>query len=277
MNLVDYTVQATHRLQTAGIETARLDVLVLLEDILQIDRASILGHPEAEMSHKQQTLLDALVARRMNHEPLAYIRGRTEFYGREFVVNEHVLVPRPETEAIIDNLKKLQLPANIVAYDIGTGSGAIAVTTRLEIAGIKVVGTDIDPLSLEVARINAANYNAEVGFECGDLLDPMIQSWDYRQSESVILSNLPYVPDNHEVNAAAKHEPSTALYSGSDGLGHYRRMYEQINILPKKPLYIITESLPKQHSVLVNINRAVGYSLLNSDDLVQVWSSTAQT
>src|SRR4051812_18952492 len=100
-------------LRDAGIGTARLDAMVLLEDCLSKDRAHLLAHPELELTAEQEKLLDAQIKRRLAHEPLAYIRGKTEFYGRDFLINKYVLEPRPESETIIDLLKKLPLKDNM--------------------------------------------------------------------------------------------------------------------------------------------------------------------
>src|SRR6266508_1210490 len=110
MTTYEFLKSATARLKQAGIASARLDTLVLLEDALGQDRARLLAHPESKIPHSTEVALNTKIAQRATHVPLAYIRGKAEFYGREFAIDKHVLVPRPETETMIDLLKKLPLP-----------------------------------------------------------------------------------------------------------------------------------------------------------------------
>src|SRR5882757_1080566 len=125
MRVDDWLKQAQQKLETAGIGTARLDTLVLLEDELNKSRAHLLAHPELNLTPKNVQVLSEQLARRARHEPLAYLRGKTEFYGREFVVRPAVLEPRPESETMIELLKAADLPAKLRIADIGTGSGAL--------------------------------------------------------------------------------------------------------------------------------------------------------
>ena len=149
---------ATRQLEAAGIETARLDALVLLEDCLGIDRARILAEPALELSATQTTKLTKLLKRRARHEPLAYIRGHSEFYGREFVITPAVLTPRPESEAIIDMLGELSSsgdlsrtvtkngtrPNNAIKIaDVGAGSGALGISAKLEFPESQNVVVDL--------------------------------------------------------------------------------------------------------------------------------------
>src|ERR1035438_5314404 len=146
---------ATDQLQQAGIATARLDSIVLLEDIVKQDRSWLLAHPEHILPSTDLRKLERRLAQRKRHEPLAYIRGKTEFYGREFGINHKVLEPRPESETIIDICKQLSLPKNTTIVDIGTGSGALAITVKLELPQTNVIATDFDPSCLRVASKNA--------------------------------------------------------------------------------------------------------------------------
>lgn len=262
-----WLTRATKKLETAGIGTARLDCLVLLEDIVGKDRAYLLAHPETELSAAQAQKLNTLLTRRACHEPLAYIREKTEFYGREFFINHSVLEPRPETETMIELLKKLLLPQGAVLVDIGTGSGAIAITAALELSNVSVMAVDIDPHCLEVARSNAERLNAHVAFQESNLLASLTSSSD------VILANLPYVPDTYHINEAAMEEPRIAIFGGPDGLDLYRKMFDQIDALQKKPQYILTESIPFQHHGLATIARKHGYIQDQKDDFIQVFSA----
>src|SRR5437868_623002 len=145
---------ATKKLHAAGIGSARLDALILLEDELGIDRSRILATTETEISKTKQKRLDAKLKRRQKHLPLAYIRGHTEFYGRKFLVNRHTLEPRPESETMIDVLLMLPLLKDYIYADVGTGTGALGITAALELNSKKVDLYDIDANALAVAKHN---------------------------------------------------------------------------------------------------------------------------
>src|SRR5579871_2419774 len=141
MQIHEWLSLATTQMSTAGISTARLDALVLLEDITGHDRAQLLAEPEAKLTAAQQHKLTKVLNQRAGHEPLAYIRGFSEFYGRTFVITPAVLEPRPESETMIDLLLDLvkshntdkTWPKNLRVADVGTGSGALGITAQLEL------------------------------------------------------------------------------------------------------------------------------------------------
>jgi len=265
-------------LTTAGIATARLDCLVLLEDVLGMDRAQLLAHPEKKLTIAQEERLDKAIAERKTHRPLAYIRGKADFYGRTFQVNEHVLVPRPETEMMIDLLLQLSLEEHPKIADIGTGSGCLGITAALELAKQSSTSTpeqktsdvwlcDIDPSALGVAQANATALNATVYTAKADLGDPC----NTKQFD-VVLANLPYVPDHFPVNDAATFEPKLALFSGADGLDAYRTFWQQLSITKYKPSFILTESLPFQHHPVALLARKAGFALERSEGLIQLFN-----
>jgi release factor glutamine methyltransferase len=267
---------SSERLEQAGIGTARLDCLVLLEDATGKERAYLLAHPEMELASALIKKLDAQIKRRAQHEPLAYIRKKTEFYGREFCLDQRVLEPRPESETMIELLKKAvssdqQLAiGQPVIVDVGTGSGAIAITAKLEWPKAIVIGTDIDKDCLVVARRNARLLHSEVEFLEGNLLEPLESSGI---ESSIILANLPYVPDHFQINPAAMSEPRIAIFGGSDGLDLYRKFFKQIKKLNSKPNLILTESMPPQHGQLAEIAQKNGFQLRQTDDFIQVFKN----
>lgn len=264
-----WLASAQRQLKQASVTTARLDCLVLLEDEIGKDRSWLLSHPEYELQRQQDEKLNTQIARRATHVPLAYIRGKAEFYGREFAVNAHTLVPRPETETMIELLKQLTInDKRLTINDIGTGSGAIAITAKLEIPDATVIATDIDENCLQTARVNAERLGADVTFLQGNLLEPVYKR-KTKNEKLVLLCNLPYVPDNFQINTAATHEPSHAIFGGVDGLDLYRNMFAQITDSTWKPSYIFTESLPSQHAVLAAFADANGYKLSGKDDFIQ--------
>jgi release factor glutamine methyltransferase len=274
MTIGEFHKQSAVKLQKVGIGSANLDVLILLEDALHRDRAWILAHPEAPLHSQTLRKLDKQIARRANHEPLSYIRGETEFYGRDFYVNEYVLEPRPESETMIILLKNLlaerQSQRLDTIVDIGTGSGALAITAKLEAPDNNVMAIDIDPNCIKVSRKNAKTHGAKIRFFQGDLLEPLISS-KFEFHSSIILANLPYVPNDFVVNQAAAMEPKVAIFGGPDGLDIYRRFFWQLSGR-NKPKYVISESLPPQHIKLAKIAQKAGYRLVDTDDFIQVFN-----
>ncbi len=251
-NVVEFLAENTVALRQAGIESARLDCLILLEDVTGLSRAKLLAHPEQPLTGTQYRRLAAHIHARLRHTPLAYIRSKAYFYGREFMVSEHVLVPRPETETMIDMLKQLPLRQPAVA-DIGTGSGCIGITAALELPGAQLYLYDIDPRALLVARQNVRQKHVKVAVAHADLLAGVSGHFD------VILGNLPYVPRNFPINRAAAHEPPIALFAGKDGLDAYRAFWQQCGHRTDTPRYILTESLPVQHAKLAALAQPAGY------------------
>ena len=257
-------------LTRVGIATAHLDALILLEDATHKDRGWLLAHTEHELTTDQAMLLTEQLNRRSHHEPLSYIRNKTEFYGREFYIDHRVLEPRPETETMIDLLKRLRLPRKVTVIDVGTGSGALAITAKLELRHADVMATDVDGNALKVAEQNCQKHNCDIEFLKGNLLKPFYLH--YHPKHAVLLANLPYVPDTFQINPAAMQEPRTAIFGGPDGLNLYREMFEQLDPLAYKPKYVLTESMPPQHELLQAVAAQHGYRLVTTEDFVQVFS-----
>lgn len=265
-----WLTQATNQLEAAGIGTARLDALVLLEDVLDTDRAHLLAHPEIELTNEQQQTLVRLLNRRSMHEPLAYIRGKSEFYGRNFVITHAVLEPRPESETMIDLLKgRATSGQGQVIIDVGTGSGALALTAKLEAPHAHVIAIDIDERCLEVAKQNATMHGASITLVQSDLLSKLPTITNY--VSAIILANLPYVPDDYQINDAALQEPRLAIFGGQDGLDAYRRMFSQLSEYTNTEITVFTESLPFQHAALQSIAYADGFTEVTEEDFIQVF------
>lgn len=257
---------ATLFLSAKGIATARLDSLVLLEDVLGVDRAKLLAEPNMEITDGAIAALQNLLSRRAQHEPLAYIRGRSEFYGRVFKISPAVLVPRPESETMIDLLKSLtDLPSQPKIADVGSGSGVLGITAALELPWAMVTLLEIDPAAAEIAKLNVVLQTTKISVIISDLLATTPQNYD------VLLCNLPYVPDDFVINEAAHHEPALALFSGPDGLEVYRQLFAQLMDFQNKPLFILTEAFPDQHDLLEALAETLGYKLLQAEDFIQVF------
>ncbi|MBX4197206.1 peptide chain release factor N(5)-glutamine methyltransferase [Candidatus Saccharibacteria bacterium] len=266
MKLSQVLVASEAKLKAAGISSARLDILILLEDALHKDRAWLLTHPEIEVSDSQTRRLERKLERRARHVPLAYIRGHTEFYGRSFKVNRHVLEPRPESETMIELLKKLRLPLNPAIADVGTGNGAIGITAALEIPSSIVDLYDISSGAIAVAKHNIHLHELRLHVRKMNLLSRPLRPYD------AILANLPYVPDKWQINEAAMAEPKIAIFGGPDGLDVYRKFFHQLQRFTWKPEYVLTEALPPQHPKLTNIAVEHGFRLLKTGDFIQVFT-----
>lgn len=271
MTLKRWLATATGLLQKADIPSARLDCLILLEDVLHKDRAYLLAHPEIELTREQKNKLDRQIQKRIDHEPLAYIRGFTEFYGRRFKVSKYVLEPRPESETMIEFLRRMvdgewQAGAALSIADVGTGSGALGITAALEIPGALVDLYDIDSNCLAVAKHNAIMHELHLHAYKRDLLNRPARHYD------VVLANLPYVPTHWTIDQSVKMEPRIAIDGGKDGLELYRRLFSQLSRQHTPPRFAFTESMPPQHEELAKIAGNNGYKQEDSQDFIQVFS-----
>ena len=166
--------------------------------------------------------------------PIQYIKGYETFFGRNFTVNEDVLIPRYETEELVENIlyridDYFQDYSQISLCDVGTGSGAIAITLALEEPRLKVIATDISDKALAVAQANAQKLQANIEFRLGDMLEPLLET---KEKVDIFVSNPPYIPDDQEIEAMVKdNEPHVALFGGNDGLYFYRKIFKEVKPL----------------------------------------------
>jgi release factor glutamine methyltransferase len=205
---------------------------VLLCHVLGCERAYLFTHPERELSCAEQAQYEQLTARAAAGEPLQYLTGRQEFWKSEFAVTPAVLIPRPETEHLIEDALRLARGGaakdgrGLKLVDVGTGSGAIAVTMARELPEAEVWAVDLSAEALEIARQNAERLGARVHFAQSDLLS----SLDAEGSFDFVLSNPPYIglEEADEVQERVRrHEPAMALFAGEDGLAVIRRLIPQ--------------------------------------------------
>lgn len=218
---------AARRLRAAGSRSPRLDAELLLAAALGADRAELFRRPERPLTVAEMERFERYLRRREAREPVAYIRGVRAFRTIELEVTPDVLIPRPETETLVDvALEALAgVPAEPLALDVGTGSGCVALALAAENPFVHVIATDASEAVAEVARRNAARLGlaTRVDVLTGDLLDPLPP----RQRFDVVVSNPPYIPaaeyDALEVNVR-EYEPRAALFGGEDGLDVYRRL-----------------------------------------------------
>lgn len=204
-------------------ESAALDAQVLLAHFIQKPRSWILAHSEEQLDKNTETALNEALSLLFQGTPLPYILGHWEFYGLDFIVSADVLIPRPETELLVETaLDWLQKhPHRRRAADIGTGSGCIAVSLAKHCPDLKIIGVDISSAALNIATQNAANngVDKQINFIQGNLTQPLSGRYD------LICSNPPYIP-SHKLPglAVSKHEPSLALNGGPEGLDAIRAL-----------------------------------------------------
>ncbi len=223
MTIRDALRSAAERLELHYVSNARLTAELLLAHSLGVAREYLHSHDDRNLTDAEYQKLEDFLYDRINGVPLQYIVGRQEFYGRYFRVTPAVLIPRPETEHIVAAVLEIHgsksPPVRIL--DVGTGSGCIAVTLALEIPKARVFGSDISEAALQVARSNAAELGASVGFACMDMLDAVSGSFEF------IVSNPPYVrrDDIHRLQREVReHEPHVALFSPNDEMEIYSRL-----------------------------------------------------
>jgi release factor glutamine methyltransferase len=206
-------------LTAAGCDTPRLDAELLLAWVLGVDRSALISDPGRGLEPDQARAFATLAGRRREREPVAYLVGRKGFRTLELAVDRRVLIPRPETEHVVE--VALELPEGARVADVGTGSGAIALALKAERPDLEIVATEASADALAVARGNAARLGLAVELVAGDLLAPVDGPLD------AVLSNPPYVATGERLMLAPeilRHEPPEALFAGADGLDVLRRL-----------------------------------------------------
>lgn len=210
---------------------AHRDAELLLLDTLKISRVTLLAHPDCEMTQSQIAQYEGTIARRLLREPIQYITGQQEFYGIPLKVTPAVLIPRPETEHLVEEvLRRLPKDEPLRIVDIGTGSGAIAIALAVHLPHAEITAVDVSSAALAVATANATEHGVEsrIRFLESDLLaalpDAVLHAFD------AIVSNPPYIPERDRASLHPEvrdHEPATALFAGEAGLDIYRRLIPQ--------------------------------------------------
>ena len=239
-------------LKQTKLKIPALDAELILLNILgQTDRTWLVTHADQILTDTDIKTADQYAARRQNGEPLAYILGYKEFYGRNFKVTPDTLIPRPETEDIFD-----LIPAEAqIILDLGTGTGCIGITTKLEHPEKTVICSDISSKALEIAKENAQNLQADVEFMESDLLDQISIQPD------LIIANLPYVDPDWDWldHKSLDYEPSLALYAKDQGLELIKKLLDQAKTRQIK--YLILEADPYEHDEITKYARLAGYDL----------------
>lgn len=229
-----------------GISSPRLDAELMLSHALHCQRLDLYLHPDKPVTEAERAIFRSFIKRRAHHEPVAYILGYKEFWGRNFDVDSRVLIPRPETETLIETaINKLKNNDDCLIADLGTGSGCIGVTLALEFPGIRVIASDISSRALDVAKRNAVTLNVtdRIIFCQGHWCD-VFPAVTNPYSLEMILSNPPYISSD-ELPALqpeiVKFEPSIALEGGKDGFKAYESLVKDAGYWLKSGGWLIME------------------------------------
>ena len=232
MILSEALQSVTQTLRGAKIADAFVEAEVLLGHVLGMSKTGLYTEPERSLTLAETERLCHLVRRRLDREPAAHIIGHCEFYGIDFYVNSHTLIPRPETELLVEKAVELarrisRQGEQITIADIGTGCGAIAISLALALPEARIYATDISPSALGVAEVNCRRHGVSGRVELlqGNLLEPLPRAVD------VIVANLPYVKDCEFVDLSPEvreHEPTIALAGGRDGSDKIREILQQV-------------------------------------------------
>ena len=248
-------------------------VMAYLVEISQRERYDLYANYDTEMPRDLQEEFDAGMARILKQEPMAHVLGYSWFYGYKMIVNEDVLIPRPETEELcVEILKRMDRwfagQETIETVDVGTGSGAIAITIAKEEPRVHMLATDISTDALKTAKRNAEVNDADITFYAGDMLEPLIEEG---VKLDVLICNPPYIPEDEVMEkSVVDFEPHVALFGGSDGLYFYRRIFADCRKVLKEKAFmafemgwnqreamsrLVEETLPEaQYEILKDIN-----------------------
>jgi release factor glutamine methyltransferase len=252
-------VEAVDALQRAGVNDVRREATSLLMHVLGVDRAFVIAHPEKELGDEQSNNFRELLRRRAAREPLQYIVGYQEFFKLRFEVTPDVLIPRPETEIIVEAALELADRERLLSIlDVGTGSGCIIISLLNELKNAHATATDISRNALVVARRNAQRHNLgdRLTFIQADSLSPL----DQREAFSLIVSNPPYIPVGDIATLqreVGEYEPLAALASGADGLDHIRALLRETpQLLPHHGYFIFEIGFGQRDAIEQLVDRA---------------------
>lgn len=275
MHIKTWLDSATDQLEAVGIKSARLDAEIILDHTIRKNRTYLHAHDDELLDARTLEIADARLALRLDRVPVAYIIGHKEFYGRRFNVTTATLIPRPESEAIIDVLKDLMpknqalLPErNLKLVDVGTGSGNLGITAKLELQELEVTLLDNSSQALKVAERNREQLGADVRMIKSDLLT------DYPFQPDIIVANLPYVDPSWERSPETNYEPSSALFADKGGLALINKLIVQAStrLTPKGKLLL--EADPEQHATITQFAHQHGFQRTRQQDYCLVFEKS---
>jgi len=265
ITLEDWLASAKEQIDSLDAELIAVNVFAHKNT----DRSWIVAHPQYKLTEECQRSGDEMVKQRAAGVPLAYLLRYREFYGRKFQVCPGVLIPRPETETLIDLVKELDLPPRVRFLEIGTGCGCIGITLALEFPQSEVLATDLSSDALMIAEHNNLMHEGRISLLKSDLFEAI--SPRIHGKFDVIIANMPYVDPNWQWvdTHSLRHEPLEALYAlGENGLSVYRRFFEELGPQIEKlgPKFCVVEADPCQHKDLIKIALQNGWKLIKSQD-----------
>lgn len=260
ISIEQWLSEATEELSNANIESARLDAELILAHTLRRPRTYLHAHGDEPLKERQEDIATARLELRLDHTPIAYIVGHKGFYGRQFKTTPAALIPRPETETMIDLLGEVMpknlplLPERLQLVDVGTGTGCLGITAKLEWPELNVTLTDISNHALNLARENAELLGADIEFLKTDLLR------GYELPIDIVLANLPYVDRRWKVSPDVHAEPEQALYAASDGLALIHKLIRQAAVLMNPSGHLFLESDPRQQALIIAFAKDYGFT-----------------
>ncbi|MFH1668224.1 MAG: peptide chain release factor N(5)-glutamine methyltransferase [Candidatus Komeilibacteria bacterium] len=225
-------------------QSASLEAEILLAKVFHKTREYLLANPDQPLNCWQIFYYHRLINQRLKNIPIAYLTKTKEFYGYEFIVNKNTLIPRPESELFIDQLKNIN-PVGKVIADIGTGSGCLIITAALTIPNNEFIGVDVSSSALKIAHQNCNKHQVDIQFIHGDLLKPFTN-----KKVDIVLANLPYLNNNEMFEPSIQAEPQKALAGGFDGLIWYQKLLQQVATLPHSIQFLLIELNPQQEESL---------------------------
>lgn len=264
VTIASWLATSTDILRRAEIASARLDTEIILAHTLKKPRTWLHMYRDEPLDARMQEIADARIDLRSDHTPIAYIIGHKEFYGRLFTVNSNVLVPSPESEAIIELALSVDLPSDATIVDVGTGSGTLGLTLALERPEITTMTlTDVSEPVLRVARKNAAALGLpDVEFIRSNLLEFALPAAAPRFD--MIVANLPYVDREWQLGSELRHEPALALFAENHGLKLINRLIDQASRTLKPQGYLLLEADPRQHDAIMKTAENAGFSAVKT-------------
>ena len=266
MSIPDLLESAEEALRAAGIESPRRETEWLLADILHTDRARLYLMRDRRLTKSERTNFEALLRRRTKREPLQYILGKCEFYGFEFAVSPTVLIPRPETELLVETVTELASAfSSPRIVDLGTGSGCIAVTLAKLHTGARITATDISTAALEVARENARRLGVieQIDFRLTDMTK--IDAFPAKGKFDIVVSNPPYVLEEERPALQPEireWEPPQALYVHGDGLKFYRCIIDFSREHLNAAGWVACEMASQRSNAIEKLFREAGFHLV---------------
>jgi len=262
----DWLADATRQLASLSIASARLDSELILAHTLRKSRSYLHAHPEELLTARSLEIADARLALRMERVPVAYIIGHKEFYGRQFYVTTATLIPRPESESLIELLQQV-IPRNsslltespLRLIDVGTGSGSLGITAKLLYPELNVSLSDVSRHALKVAEKNARSLEADVSILQSNLLA------DFPFTADIIIANLPYVDPTWERSPETDHEPADALFAANNGKALIYELLVQTKDKLANGGSLILEADPEQHNDIIKEAKKYGLLLVARD------------